>query len=258
MLELILKLTNLFCDLISAVYYLFACFSMFNSMLMKALSLQRFIMSKRPFCCETCVLLQLIWSEPSLERIQTVGHKNVSLNYAMHLFYTDQVDEYTLVEHKSALSILVAPHPASCWPNTKCWMSSHLPKKHCERPDIRPVWPRFLTLSVSRLLLLMLECLVFTGCPVRKFLIHKDCDWWCSVLVWPAVPEPGRLAGSEPDGAVDRIPAPLRLSNTPCVTFANPTFFGCENDSVTVTQSDPGCSFFVQTVEYVFPQCLPI
>lgn len=37
-----------------------------------------------------------------------------------------------------------------------------------------------------------------------------------------------------------------------------PRFFGCENDSVTVTQSDPGCSFFVQTVEYVFPQCLPI
>lgn len=134
-LELVMTLTNSFGDLMSAMYYLFACFSMFNSMLIKPLSLLRFIMSKRPFCC---VLLRLIRSEPSLERIQTVGHKNVSLNYAMHLFYTDQVDEYTLVEHKSALSILVAPHPASCWPNTEMLNVKPFTKK--TQPKVR-YWP---------------------------------------------------------------------------------------------------------------------
>lgn len=38
---------------------------------------------------------------------------------ALHLFYTDQVDNYTARTHKSQLSILVVPHPASCWPNTE-------------------------------------------------------------------------------------------------------------------------------------------
>ncbi len=45
---------------------------------------------------------------------------------SVHLFYTDQVDEHTVSEHKSAFTIVVVPHPASCWPSAPCWMSSRL------------------------------------------------------------------------------------------------------------------------------------
>lgn len=154
------------------------------------------------FFGEICVLFPMILSRPSLERIQS-AIKTSALT--MHLFYTDQVDKYTAKERKSAFSVSVLPHPASCWSKTKCWMLT----KSSKRSIIWHVWPGLFTLKAVR----ALWCLVFIGCPHRKFLLLRGTEWCGSVLVWPVVPELARLASSQTEtGVVNWIPAPLGIS----------------------------------------------
>lgn len=176
----------------------------------------------------------------------------------MHLFYTDQVDECTTPEHKSALSILVVPHPASCWPNTKCWMSSHSITKH---------WKVQYLTCLTRVPHPVCEQAVVMSALVLGFYWLSAQEVLATYGRWLMVVCP-RLTCSSSTRQVsqfrNRWSAEQNTSssgNIECIRhhILNPTFLDvkwyhcCSSVWPCVLFLCPDC-----TVEYVFPQPLPI
>lgn len=169
-----------------------------------------------------------------VEKRQTV-YKLSSVNVSIVcLLYTDQVDEYSVPPHKSALSILVFPHPASCWHRHKML-------------NVKQTLKGLISDSSDPSGSLFYECLLLIGCPIGEFV---GTPWLMAVCPRLTCSSWTRHVSQFTDGGSGE----QTTSSSGNIECIRPRIFNPHvwmwNDIVSVLQFDLLCSLFVQTAEW--------